>query len=231
MEAQKYPEVIRIRSRYTNCYLVKNDSDSILIDAGSEISGNTILEGIRGAGLQPEDISLIIITHGHYDHCKGLQRLKQVTNAKVLVQKEDAQCLTDGYCILPKGKNFMIESFVWMGRHFMKSLARYPATDPDIIFEDRYDLKEYGIDAYAMHTPGHTSGSLCVILNNKYAYAGDTLFGVFRRTAYPPFVDHPDLLIQSWQRLIETGCTMFYPAHGGVVGLEKLKKSLEKHFL
>jgi glyoxylase-like metal-dependent hydrolase (beta-lactamase superfamily II) len=76
--------------------------------------------------------------------------------------------------------------------------------------------------------PGHSPGSLCVIVGGKDAIVGDTLFGISRRTAFPPFADDVDELLRSWERLIETGCQSFLPGHGGVISIQMLRESYEK---
>jgi len=65
-----------------------------------------------------------------------------------------------------------------------------------------------------LHTPGHTPGSISVIIDNEIAIVGDTMFGVFWWSVYPPFASNPDKLIDSWEKLLETRCRIFLPSHG-----------------
>jgi hydroxyacylglutathione hydrolase len=55
---------------------------------------------------------------------------------------------------------------------------RYTPADCDILVEERYDLNDLGFKGYIIHTPGHSPGSISVILENEIAIVGDTLFGV-----------------------------------------------------
>lgn len=54
-----------------NCYLVKADDTILLIDAG--ISGKKIFEGLLAAGVRPEEVNGVLVTHEHSDHIKGIK--------------------------------------------------------------------------------------------------------------------------------------------------------------
>jgi len=72
-----------------------------------------------------------------------------------------------------------------------------------------------------------TSGSICIVVNNEIAIAGDTLFGIFKNSAFPPFAYNTEKLIQSWEELLETGCNTFLPSHGH----EKSREQLQSEFM
>ena len=64
-----------------NCYLVRSESTTILIDVG--ITGKRILEGLAQQNLSPEQVDGILVTHEHVDHVKSLKMLsKKAENAK-----------------------------------------------------------------------------------------------------------------------------------------------------
>jgi hydroxyacylglutathione hydrolase len=94
--------------------------------------------------------------------------------------------------------------------------ARYPPCNYDIAIDERYDLSEYGFNAYIIHTPGHTEGSLSVIIDNEIALVGDTMFGIFWWTVFPPFASDQFLLLNSWGKLLNSKCRIFIPSHGSV---------------
>lgn len=217
-----HPQIIRIRTGYVNAYLFKNGNRSLLVDTGAEKSGKQILRAIEREGLQPSDIRLILLTHPHYDHCRGARKLQRITGAKVVVQKEDETRFRKGHCRFPRGATFLLEAWVSMGRLFLPWLAYFPAIQPDITFQDEWNLKESGIDGIVVHTPGHTRGSLTVIIEGKHAIAGDTVFGVGNRSPFPPFVDDPSGLVCSWKKLIDAGVEYLYPGHGHSYGIDRL---------
>ena len=79
-----------------------------------------------------------------------------------------------------------------------------------------------------MHTPGHTSGSVSVIIDDEIALVGDTMFGIFRSSVFPPFADNIPELIRSWKSLLETECSLFLPSHGREKTREELNTCLNE---
>ncbi len=73
---------------------------------------------------------------------------------------------------------------------------RYEPCGFDMLVDGMLDLKGMGMDAYIMHTPGHTSGSVSVIVEDEIALVGDTLFGVYKGSVFPPFAENADVMIQ-----------------------------------
>lgn len=77
-------------------YLVVNNDLRILVDAGSgtDASHENLLKGLDRAGVQPQDLTNIILTHAHIDHYGGLTKLKPLTPAKVGCHELDVQTVT-----------------------------------------------------------------------------------------------------------------------------------------
>lgn len=75
-------------------------------------------------------------------------------------------------------------------------------------------------------TPGHTCGSVSLIVDGEIAVVGDAMVG--RRSIFPPFADDVPELVRSWQKLLDTGCGLFLPAHGRAKGRETLESSYHK---
>lgn len=84
----------------------------------------------------------------------------------------------------------------------------------DILVDTIYDLSPFGLNAYVLPTPGHSPGSMSVVVDEEIAIVGDALFGVFRWSVLPPYAADLDRTIESWGRLLETGCELFLPGHG-----------------
>ena len=72
-----------------NSYLITSGRTNILLDVG--LSGKAIKAGLAGAGLKPEDISGIFVTHEHIDHIKSLRMMARVCeNARVVASRGTA---------------------------------------------------------------------------------------------------------------------------------------------
>jgi hydroxyacylglutathione hydrolase len=220
---------IAIRTANSNAYLILNGTRSALIDTGTPGKAGLILEAARQAEISPSDIKLIVLTHTHFDHAGGLAELKAATGARVVVHASERDYLCMGRSPMPGGTNFLAKIVSLLGRTIFSSISRTPSMEADLLVEQQLDLHEYGLPGLILHTPGHSCGSQTLILQDRIAFAGDTLFGLFKSTAFPPFADHVPTLLESWQLLLATGCDTFLPGHGRSVSRSLLEKTLSKH--
>lgn len=70
--------------KHGQSFLLKIDDDQILIDTGAD--GPTLLHNMKTLGINPNDITHLILTHGHYDHTLGLpDLLESRTNSEPLL--------------------------------------------------------------------------------------------------------------------------------------------------
>lgn len=227
MPTTQASQIIRQQLGYANAYLILSERQAILVDAGLPRREHIVLATLRDQQLPPEALRLIVVTHTHYDHCGSLSALKDLTGAPVLVHEAEADCLRQGFRALPNGTRWFSKMLVACGRRLNAARFSYPPATPDITIGDRFDLQDFGIDGYVLPTPGHTAGSLSVIMQNKHALAGDAIFHVFPNSAFPPFADDQLELLRSWKKLLDSGCEFFYPGHGTLVDKSLLRKSYE----
>ncbi|MFO8066977.1 MAG: MBL fold metallo-hydrolase [Bacteroidales bacterium] len=220
--------VYRINTGASNAYLIENGDKSILIDVGNKNKAEKILKAISDIGLEPASIAVIVLTHAHYDHVGSLPVLKERTGAKVIAHETDKDSLLAGYTDLPKGTNPFFQFIISLARTFFKNHGSFDPVEPDILINEKYDLSEFGVDAFIQTTPGHTAGSVSLILEGKHAFVGDTAFNIRRKSVYPPFANNEKELIQSWKVLLDTGVEYFWPGHGKMFTREKFLKTYQK---
>jgi hydroxyacylglutathione hydrolase len=227
MEIGNQAPIVRVPLGRANAYFVVSERQALLIDTGIRKNERKIVRALENLGLSPSNIRLIILTHTHYDHCGSLKALKDMTGARIVVHQNEATCLREGHGGFPKGTTVLTKAISLIGSTIGKRLGGYDPVSPDITISERFGLEEYGIDGYILPTPGHTLGSISVIILDRHAIVGDTLFNVFRKSVFPPFADDQEELSRSWRKLYDTGCTYFYPGHGNPFGRDKFKQSLE----
>lgn len=221
--------IVRIPMGHSNAYLVVNGEHSALVDAGVSGKLDKITDALKSQNLAPNDINLIIMTHTHYDHCGTLSELKKLTGAQIVVQAEEASNLREGFTPLPRGTRWYSKAIVFLGDRLLPSRAgSFDPVEPDIVVEESCDLNQYGLPGTAVHTPGHTAGSMSILVDGEHALVGDTMFHIFKNSAMPPLANDVPELLGSWERLLETGCERFYPGHGSPFSRDLLKASLEK---
>lgn len=219
-------KIIQLLSGRSNVFLLTNGHTNILVDTSAGFMWQSLLKNLEL--LKIDQISLLILTHSHFDHASNAGKIKERYNARVILHKTEAGYLATGDNILPTGTNpfsrFLVRTFA----NKFRSVALYEPCQPDITFDDIYDLSELGFNAYLMHTPGHTLGSASVIIDDEIALVGDTMFGIFRWTVFPPFAADQEQLILSWGKLLETGCSLFIPSHGSANSRDLVEKDLLK---
>ncbi len=147
------------------CYLVYDEEtrDGILIDpAGNE---KQLIDLLSREGVK---LRYIVNTHGHADHTCGNGQLKQATGAPVVMHALDD------------------EFFQRSANKAMAQMMGFPAHDPaDITVQDGDELTFGNITMKFIHTPGHTPGACCILVDGNL-FTGDTLFvGAAGRTDLP----------------------------------------------
>lgn len=141
-----------------NCYIVTDEEskETAIIDAGD------FTEDLKNALIDNEKkVKYILLTHGHFDHIWGVSKLQEFTKAPVAIHFEDAPCLVD-------------ENISLAYRHFP---GEQKYIRPDVFLSDGDVLTLGETQVKVIHTPGHTRGSVCFLIE-KNIFTGDTLFSL-----------------------------------------------------
>lgn len=202
--------IITTGNGFTNSFILKGEK-AVVIDTGIPGQEKKILATLRSNGIAYEDVSLIILTHGHGDHHGGLKRLKETLNVPVMAGWPDA-------AFIEKGDSAPVVPVNLQGRIIKLFTGFKP--DPckvDVIVKEDMDLGAYDIDARVLTTPGHTMGSISVLASDGGCAIGDNLSGLLmkNKVGMTPFAEAPDLIGPSIKKVIDSGATLFYPGHGG----------------
>jgi glyoxylase-like metal-dependent hydrolase (beta-lactamase superfamily II) len=219
-------KIIQVLSGRSNVFLLTNGQSDILVDTSPRFMWNTLQQSLDN--LHIEKINLLILTHSHFDHAANAARIKEKYNPRVIIHRSESQYLATGDNILPTGTNPLTRFLVRVFAKQFKSFALYQPCNPDLTFDEMFDLSDYGFNAYLMHTPGHTRGSVSLIVDNEIALVGDTMFGIFRRTIFPPFASDQNQMLNSWRKLLETGCKVFIPSHGSAINRSLVENEINR---
>lgn len=213
-------EVIPLKLGMTRAFIIRHDG-VMLVDTGYPGSGEAILAAMEEHGIRPHELRLILLTHGHGDHAGSAALLREKTGAPVAVHRNDAGKVREGVqgCLKPTGLTGRILGPV-MGRD-----ASFPPCEPDILIGDEMPLHEYGIPGLVVATPGHTPGSVSVVLSSGDALAGDLIFPQIPsgRPGLPFWADDPDEVRQSIRKLLGYQPSRIYLAHGEVQPAGKIR--------
>lgn len=143
--------IYAIKDSYVNVFLVRSDSGFIMIDAGNDIE--TIKEGLATLNIAVEDISAIFLTHSDGDHVASILVFP---NAKVFLSRQEEQLLT--------GET---------SRFFV--FGNKIKTDTYSLIDDGQSIQFPGLTIKGILSPGHTPGSMCYLVNDRYLFTGDVL--------------------------------------------------------
>ncbi len=212
----------------SNCYIVKTAKGSIMIDAGNKRKTKKFLKFLKRYSIDPKEIKYIVLTHTHYDHVGSLKKISQILDARIIVHESEAKSLSQGFTKFPKGTFWLTKFISNMGNRFFQNIGRYDPVEADIKVSDEYVLSEFDGQVKILHTPGHTLGSICMGVNGKLLFAGDTLFNMFFGSTFPPFANDWEQMMKSWEFLINKGYQKIYPGHGKPFNREKLIKAYKK---
>lgn len=145
-------KVIEVGYLQTNCYFVidENTMDTAVIDPGDD--SNKILDQIEANGFH---VKAILLTHGHFDHCMGLEEVYEATKAPVYMSHKDLNADVGN-------------------QHFGTDWELDPPDDTHFVSEG--DEIECGDMVFTvLETPGHTPGGLTFMIEDCL-FTGDTLF-------------------------------------------------------
>ncbi|MDA3912003.1 MAG: MBL fold metallo-hydrolase [Bacteroidales bacterium] len=218
-------KILRHKSGNANMYFVSQAVGWILVDAGRKSKRKQLIRFMMEHEINPCDIKFIFVTHVHYDHVGNLKWLQQWTKAKIIVHEDAVENLEMGWMDELKTGTLWAKLLLSMGKLFPKT-KKFAAVKPDILIVYDTDLSEYGFDAKIMHTPGHTKGSMSLIVNSRYAFVGDLCFNLkISKYVIPPLYQDYQILYVSWEKLNESGVTEFYPGHGAQFSISQFLDS------
>ncbi len=199
-----------------NVFLVHDGGHGALVDAGfnDDDSFNKRIAMLAEVG-SPR-IDYIITTHHHYDHTAGAHRLREATGARIVMHVAEEPWLlrkdeASGDMEIPEDQKEAREQ----ARKWREEAAR---AVPDVRVNDGDVLTVGGLHLRCVHTPGHTDGHLCLLLQeDNVLFSGDNVLGVGTAAISPP--PHGDMAeyIRSLKKMQALESALICPGHGPAV--------------
>jgi len=193
------PDIYLIKAEKpgSHVYLIKGSNKNVLIDTGMTANFPYLKASLQELSLRVKDVHFIILTHEHFDHIGTTTYF--FDTAVVAAHR------------LAANKIELQDEFVTMMKYCNASCKPFHA---DIWLEDGtlIDLGNYKL--HTLHTPGHTSGCICLYeTKEKLLFTGDTVFGGGTLSNIASSGSISDYM-NSLQRLSSLKVEGLYPSHG-----------------
>jgi len=162
-------------------YLVYHDANNYLIDCGSgtESSHSDLLNGLERGGLQPSDLTHILLTHAHIDHYGGLSNLKPLTDAKIGCHGLDVQTIAHHNARLALTSQRLASFFAEAGlakeeAESLLNIHRFTkAIYQSVPVDFTYEAMDMRVGPFEIiHLPGHCPGHVALRLDDVI-FCGD----------------------------------------------------------
>jgi len=183
----------------SHVYLVRGSNKNVLIDTGITSNFNHLQSFIQELGLAIKDIDLVLLSHEHFDHIGAATYFFEtaVIGAHRLaankIELQDEFVTMNKYLNAPGNPFF---AHIWL-------------EDDTIISLGNYELK-------VIHTPGHTSGCICIYeTRERLLFSGDTVFAKGTLSDIATSGNISDY-VNSMERLSTIKISELYPGHGRI---------------
>jgi len=141
--------VFSIQDTFVNLFLIKDGDQYVAIDAGN--NPEIVSEELKKLNISPEKVVAVLLTHTDGDHVAAITLFK---NAKIYLSKQEEQLING-----EEGRFFIFGNKV--------------DTKDYILIEDQDNFNIGNLNIKGILTPGHTLGSMCYLINEKYLFIGD----------------------------------------------------------
>lgn len=205
-------DVQRIEVRETSCYLLRGQGGIVLIDPGPVRGAETVIAGAERAGVQPGDVRLILVSHGHLDHYGAAPEVRAWCGAPVAAHPGEPEFSRDRRNALPPAQTLRGSIIRWFYLLF-SPLARFVPLEADLPLDGGADLSPYGVDAKTVLLPGHSPGSLGALTADGDLFVGD-LFVNYTVPSEPIYVWDLEAWRRSCEQVRAMEPHMVYVGHG-----------------
>ncbi|MDD5723468.1 MAG: MBL fold metallo-hydrolase [Syntrophales bacterium] len=195
------PDIFRIKGHETSShsYIIKGDYANLLIDSGIDSNFPALQKSLLKIGLKIRDIDIVINTHEHFDHIGANRYFQEYALIAAHRFAATKMIFDDRYVTLYKSADLNeipLKVHLWLES------------------KSRFDLGNYSLNV--IHTPGHTSGSIClyeparkILFTGDTVFAGGTLSDIAESGSVGDYIN--SMLSLSTRKVFE-----IYPGHGNI---------------
>lgn len=196
--------------RMMNCYLIEGEQGAVLVDTQGESQREFLAKW-----LGDKNVGLIVLTHGHIDHVANAAYLSEKLDAPIAMHRADLPLLQNNGARKLHASTFLgfvVKFFSWFA---MK--AKIDPFVPEVFLKEGDTLEDYGINAVVKELPGHTAGSIGLLVDGDQLLAGDAVASYIVPTVAVVFEDEKKMLESADWIGQTSGAKDIYPGHGKVI--------------
>lgn len=191
----------------SNAYVIIEDGEMLVIDPNDT---EEFREFIGRSGITA---CRVFLTHEHFDHISGLNGLREAMACTVYASSECSVNIGKISGNLSKLANVIVQ----FGKEPPKNdslIAPFTCAPADVVFDEKLELRWHRHQISFVHTPGHSRGSICFIMDGKVMFSGDTLLAIPAITRFPggSTKDYMKVTIPWFEDL--DGIKYVFPGHG-----------------
>jgi len=186
-----------------NVYLIDGGTELALVDTGGGNGEKKILGNVEKMGFDPRDIATAFNTHCHFDHVGGNHTIKESTGCRIAAHEADKESIEK------RGELMLYDMALERGLEFEASKVDEKLRDGDACQVGEVMLE-------VMHTPGHTPGCMCLLMEEegcRSVFTGD-IAGANGRLG---FINGPGFSLDDWKasikKLVSYKPDRLYPGH------------------
>jgi len=165
--------ITRIPCGSGNCYCVEEEGNAILIDTCRVEHRERILKACAG-----KRIKLIVLTHGHVDHVQNAAALSFALGAPIAMHEADYN-LAKNNLVEPMSATTVVGKYVLAAMKKSFNQDKIEPFEPKVFLKEGDRLDSFGITATVLELPGHTRGSLGILVGDDDLFVGDALMNLY----------------------------------------------------
>ena len=159
-------DIFVVKDDFSNVFIIQDSTQYIVIDCANDKA--IVAEQMKKLGISPDEVTAVFLTHTDGDHVGALALFDK---SKLYFSKEEEQMING------KKSKFLC---------FGNSISRTDYT----LLEDRETVRIGNLKIEGILAPGHTSGMMAYLINDRYLFTGDILsLNDGRMAPIPAFFD------------------------------------------
>lgn len=200
-------KIKKIKCGSDNCYLVIKNKEALLVDTCRKKDREKVL-----AICKAYDVKVIVLSHGHQDHVASAGFFSDYFKAPIAMNSKDFE--------LAKNPEAQVMTPRHLGARFLsyvlKKISRPPSVEAFEIGIDLYHgyrFDDWGFECQVVGLPGHTQGSIGLLVGQDDLIVGDALMHVFK-AGLPLIYGDRDQMLESAKKISSMDLKGIHFGHG-----------------